>query len=391
MTESLETETVVAESCAFCSTCGLARVSSQSSPFRLHSSAQMTSNDPNHPEHLDIKPSSIRHATGTARDADSLHTRCSTWETDTTTDIEKWGIAGRIWEAAYLQRQYLKPPSADTEFDPPCPLFGDEGSRKPRNILELGSGVGYVGIACAQELRRTNVSHKDTVILTDLDNVCDLMTRNALDAGFSTEREDDAVSVIVRPLPWGSEAHVHAILAELSRPLDCVLCSDLVYFPELLPPLLRSLIHLTQIPSEGSSESPPVIIAYKIRSLSKEQPFWNILGIWFEVQIVHCRYRHPADSASPDASTESHWGPWHRFGSFMSDLEGTHNAAEEGSEDDYFIFIAQRKSSTFLFNAPAEDDRLMNGWMLASGGDTLVRGQGGADWLEWALMGSLAV
>ncbi|CAO1630363.1 unnamed protein product [Sympodiomycopsis kandeliae] len=381
------------------------------------SSAAASKADPNHPQNLDIKPSSDRRKGKQKADCDSRtelarsnehHTDAKQhelWEVDTADDIEQWGIAGRIWEAAYLFRQYLKPADPDVGFDPPCPLFlsgkGDFG-KAGRNILELGSGVGYVGIACAQELRSQEArlstipsSSKNTLVLTDLDNVCDLMTRNAKAAGFSGELNcDKTTQIFVRPLPWGSSVHAKTILREFEREneansLDLILCSDLVYFPELLAPLLRSLIHLTD--SHGSSDqSPTVLIAYKIRSLSKEQPFWDNLGIWFEVETVNCRYRR-TPQASEENSARIFWGNWHRFGSFKSDLDGTSRDDEEDSEDEYFIFVAKRKESTYMYTAPEQDEKLMSGFMRPreSPESDLIRGRGGAEYLEWALMGSL--
>lgn len=369
----------------------------------------MASHDPNHPENLNIKPSSSGRRQERQKNCSPTTTDDrEAWEIDSANDIERWGIAGRIWEAAYLFRQYLTPAMADVEFDPPCALFEsphDKGEQK-RNILELGSGAGFVGIACAQRLRDWHSSssdhqRRDTMILTDLENVCDLMTRNADAAGFSQDSHGKhaGVNVLVRALPWGSSNHAGNILQELTdgkcitdHPLDFILCSDLVYFPELLAPLLRSLVHLTQ-PQHASSTTPPVMIAYKIRSLSKEEPFWSNLGVWFNVSTVSCRYLPDRD--------QTHWGSWHRFGSFASDVDGSNRSIEQDSEDDYFIFIAERKSSTFHFEAPTEDDKLMSGFMLAQEPDPLqdqepvenrlVRGDGGADFLEWALMGSLSV
>lgn len=362
----------------------------------------MAARDPNHPLNLDIKPSakSKVHGNGT-----SELSQDQAWETDSATDIQRWGIAGRIWEAAYLFRKYLTVPTPDVEFDPPCPIFDVDVTSDSRTILELGSGAGYVGLACAQQLHRQRAGcdsreHSDTVILTDLENVTDLMTRNARAAGFSeggitaTQGRQRGVDVLVRPLPWGSKQHAQSILAEIGSSssrdcsLDFVLCSDLVYFPELLAPLLRSLIHLTQ-PSPDTNATPTILIAYKIRSLSKEQPFWNNLGVWFDVEIVACRYRNK----------QNKWGSSHRFGSFTADLDESQRDTETDAEDDYFVFIARRKKTTHHFEAPGDDEKLMSGYMFCNdpaSGDTpsetrLVRGEGGAGYLEWALMGSLAI
>ncbi|CAO1622812.1 unnamed protein product [Parajaminaea phylloscopi] len=445
--------------------------------------------DPNHPPDLAIRPSSARHAAGQGADTQA------SWQVDTAQDIHKWGIAGRIWEAAYLFRTYLQVPESSSssshavQFDPPCPLFaeaeghgsedGEQGGSS-LHVLELGSGVGLVGLACANELKRsfdrasatvnggaiTRPQTRCTLVLTDLDSVVPLMQRNAESAGFSPSQPSgscvgaavgSSVDVIVRALPWGSRSHVDSILAELGqrrsprsqtpparqsqhqrrRPLDYVLCSDLVYFPELLAPLLRSLIHLTAAAAGTEStttvEPPTVIIAYKIRSMAKEEPFWSALGCWFDVDIVACRYRHPANDRQHQqheglaqtptpAEAAPAWGSWHRFGAWERDVVGRDSGGQANqtlddgvaSEDAYFVFVARRKPDTIAHEAPEDDAALLAGFMLAphapgagagaaAGGDgegqkspgaeepqrRLVRGSGGSEFLEWALMGDI--
>lgn len=439
--------------------------------------------DPNHPANLNIAPSWSRagrqpqggpelvqqdHATVSSTSKLVAEDR---WQQDSAEDIEQWGIAGRIWEAAYLFKLYLCPPQDSIEFDPTCPLFANFGEPNGSDdvtalhVLELGSGAGYVGLSCARELdmyRRTEQAsgsqtrRKARLVLTDLDNVVPLMTRNARMAGFSDPSSEDtptqaaapgssSLDVLVRPLPWGSASHAASILQkDLSRigedqgrpPLDFVLCSDLVYFPHLLPPLLRSLLDLTQTslaspsaatsPSSASSEfaaypGPTVLMAYKIRSYAKEEAFWSALGVWFDVEIVSCRYTRPLSCSlsqtkedlsgqNQEKEERRREGVWHRFGSFKADLNGPQAApsdAEDGSweeeqessDDAYFLFVARRKPSTLAYQAPKDDDKLMDGFMALShacdevaaavGQEELVRGQGGADFIEWALMGSM--
>ncbi|PWN25144.1 hypothetical protein BDZ90DRAFT_262592 [Jaminaea rosea] len=328
------------------------------------SGPRLQEHDPNHPPDLAIKPSSVRaNAAG------------SQWQTDSVETIREFGIAGRVWEAAYLFVKYLRPPEwlDGIDFDPPCPLF-DPARRAPEplTVLELGSGVGVVGLTCAQALHQNRrqglvqaqenpgIEH-DAVILTDLENVVDLMKRNAHSAGVP--------GVQVKALPWGSQRHARQILDELAsssskgRKLDYVLCES----------------------------PPPVLIAYKIRSMTKEMPFWTALGRWFDVEVVHCRRQRRAvrsggdvEKQDPRASEE-----WHRFGSLRGDLDdGLDEEGDETSEDAYFVLIARRKACTQGWSAPPEDDQaLMAGWMHRD--EDRRRGDGGADWLEWSLMSAI--
>jgi hypothetical protein len=111
-----------------------------------------------------------------------------------------------------------------------------------------------------------------------------------------------------------------------------------IYFPHLLAPLLRTLLQLTSPPFS----LPPtqdgaviVLISYKIRSLSKEAPFWTAFGLWFEYEPVLVRER----------ALER---PWQRFGSSSLD-EST------------FVFTARRRAVSFLWEIPLNDQDLLLG------------------------------
>ncbi len=98
-----------------------------------------------------------------------------------------YGIAGRIWESAFLVESYVHAPSTWT-WDPPRTIVG---APQARTILELGSGVGTAGLTTAMALD-TRQTHD--LIVTDLPDVCPLLARNTRD--FHRE----GVRVHVRPL-----------------------------------------------------------------------------------------------------------------------------------------------------------------------------------------------
>lgn len=257
---------------------------------------------------------------------------------------------------------YIDHPSI-WEFDPP--LIDKHLTGHKRVFLELGSGTGIVAAKIAQAVA---LSGRDLVIATDLPEVCPLLEKNL----FVTPQGDSANTqvTIVRPLSWGSYDHAINIARELKLVDDpsghergCVthiICSDLVntmvppysktrsltemqvYFPELLAPLLRTLLHLTSPPSISIFElQPRVIISYKIRSLSKETPFWSAFGLWFSFEPVIAR-RIDANSLSE----------WQRFG---SDLGG------DGDGDLAFIFVARRRPESLNWTIPSEDVDLLGG------------------------------
>ncbi|KZT29727.1 hypothetical protein NEOLEDRAFT_1153644 [Neolentinus lepideus HHB14362 ss-1] len=289
--------------------------------------------NPNFPENLDILPS--RRPDGGEPGLDSV------LDADSQKDaIEKYGIAGRVWEAAYLMLSYMEG-SPKHEFDPP---FLAQNNRQ-NVVLELGSGTGILGVKLAQVL-----SPNDLVILTDLPDVCPLLRETIEKHNHRDAPNPTSAGLMVRALPWGSSNHASRIASDLGlsfvngvdypRHLTRIICSDLVYFPELLAPLLRSLIELSSPPFVpiASRHDLEIIISYKIRSLSKESPFWNAFGIWFTFYPVMIR------STSIDNPRT-----WRRLGS-------------SATEDHSFVFIARRRPESFSWTMPQNDSDLMNGF-----------------------------
>lgn len=249
--------------------------------------------------------------------------------------------------------RYLDP-GTDWVFDPACTLVG----AARRTVLELGSGVGTAGLAAAHALHRVGAGH--TTILTDLPEVGPLLRRNARAA------KDAGMDVRVDSLPWGDAHAAAAVLRAAPRALTHILCSDLVYFPELLAPLLRTLLDVTQ-----TDPSPEVVFGYKVRSLTKEQPFWTALGAWFEFQAV---YAAPADR--PTA--------WARLGSQQAHLV---YAPAGSAADEYFVFVAHRKKCTLGQSAPCDDSHLLQGLRVVQKEPEEVYDEDmdGMDTFEWLL------
>jgi hypothetical protein len=115
-----------------------------------------------------------------------------------------------------------------------------------------------------------------------------------------------------------------------------------VYFPELLAPLLRSLLQLT------AKHDPVLIISYKPRSLSKETAFWSALGLWFSYRPVLERC---ASAVVEDEGTDG----WTRFGSSW--------------DEPMFIFVGRRRPESRAWAIPTGDQELLGG-VGALGTDT---------------------
>ncbi|CAA7267042.1 unnamed protein product [Cyclocybe aegerita] len=292
----------------------------------------MTPN-PNFPANLDIHASTGTHS----HLSDHLDTRFGTNAQETA--IRQYGIAGRVWEAAYAMTLFIIPP-ATIEFD--LPLVDALRADDRITMVELGSGSGLVASTAARLLK----PGRDLFIATDLpevQEVCSLLESNLA---------SDQKSVIVQPLSWGNPADASR-LASLyftdddplrSRKMTHIICSDLVYFPELLAPLLRTLLHLSSPPftSPSATQQPSLFISYKIRSLAKETAFWSAFGLWFDFQPVLMK----------NGSEKSHW---QRFGSDFDDTT--------------FLFVAHRRHESFDWKVPLSDPDLLGG-VGAHGSDT---------------------
>ena len=174
-------------------------------------------------------------------------------------------------------------------------------SLPPIRILEIGAGTGYVGIALAKRLQPNC-----TLILTDLEEVVPLMEKNvaqhlpnnnnnnnnkqaradkvapvatsASAVAVSTDASGQCAHVLVEPLAWGNSDHATKILA--AGKIEYIIASDLVYFPELYPPLLATLREITVV---GETK---VIFGYRERAPWKETPFWEEFGRYFEIKVV---------------------------------------------------------------------------------------------------------
>ncbi|BGP34518.1 hypothetical protein JCM10296v2_006340 [Rhodotorula toruloides] len=305
--------------------------------------------DPNFPTNLDIAPSTPGALRLGSRERTGEVERV---EDDASQDIEGFGIAGRTWEAAYLLRAYLKPPQTPASppsflFDPPCPLYFSTESRsapRQRTILEIGSGTGYLSLALAPHLAPT-----DTLVATDLDNVCPLLEKNLASAQARWRSQDssaDRATILVRPLPWGDLTSLAGLVAEGLEP-TIILASDLVYFQFLYAPLLRTLIGLTG----KKDDRVTVIFSYKVRSLVKEQPFWESFGRWFrfEAVLVGTQPSPPPSRPTSPAGTATSAPPppsppprltWIRFGT------ATPSSTTPNDTDELYVFICHRHPET---------------------------------------------
>ena len=79
-----------------------------------------------------------------------------------------------------------------------------------------------------------------------------------------------------------------------------------------------------------------MVLAYKIRSLSKETSFWSAFGLWFTFTPVLVRQRSTDDDSI-----------WER-------LDGA-------GDGEIYLFVARRRSESFSWTVPEDDVALLEG------------------------------
>ncbi|KAI7860295.1 putative methyltransferase-domain-containing protein [Circinella umbellata] len=210
-------------------------------------------------------------------------------------NVKEFGLAGKIWQAAYILQSYF---SSDTQTEPkpsiPPEYFRNNSTSysiptKPYRILELGAGTGYVGIWLAKMLRKPC-----EVIITDLEQILPLIQDN-VNAHYEPVVEDDSATVRVERLHWGNSKDTANILRD--GPIDLIVISDCVYFPELFNILTATLVEICTSPETK------IVIGYKCRSLEKESGFWqDYFGRYFEYEPV--RKLEPEEQVDNDEKEE---------------------------------------------------------------------------------------
>eukprot|EP00697_Spironema_sp_BW2_P017694 gnl/Spiro4/9466_TR5012_c0_g1_i1.p1 gnl/Spiro4/9466_TR5012_c0_g1~~gnl/Spiro4/9466_TR5012_c0_g1_i1.p1 ORF type:complete len:336 (+),score=86.62 gnl/Spiro4/9466_TR5012_c0_g1_i1:67-1008(+) len=198
-----------------------------------------------------------------------------------------------VWDAALLLIQYLQ-------------CF-PSGFWRGRRVLELGSGTGVVGIACA--------FLGADVTLSDQAQLLPLLQQNV----FLNSQKNPTLRLCVTQLNWTVPE-----LLTLPHTYDTVLVSDCVFLPNLVQPLVNTLVRLTGNTSNPSSAqphlppTPPVINESTSILFCNERRNSVIEGTFFQLLSETGVFRPPAcifngvlrcaceySEASADTSTDS--------------------------------------------------------------------------------------
>ncbi|KAG6907137.1 hypothetical protein DXG01_010356 [Tephrocybe rancida] len=144
-------------------------------------------------------------------------------------------------------------------------------STKPRNILELGTGIGIVGITLAA-LRSTRLTSaaglQDRIVTTDLDSAIPLIKHNieANAAHLQNVRVEAAV------LDW-DDATLPDYVSEYPDGFDAIIMADVTYNTASFPSLVATLSRLLKL----GKKPPLVILGYKERDAT-ERTLWSLVS-----------------------------------------------------------------------------------------------------------------
>ncbi|KAI1371209.1 putative methyltransferase-domain-containing protein [Hypoxylon crocopeplum] len=192
-------------------------------------------------------------------------------------------IARHIWDAGVVTAAFLADACCSRGVLDVLPI-----KRKSFGVLELGSGVGILGITAARIVEKAATTQgqtliEATVLLTDLPEAEERARSNisrAETALSHPDTGDSAVTLQYESLDWDEGKHGQFGPLASARSWDVVVLSDCTYNVDSLPALVGTLsaLHAANIKhpetSEGSKTS--VILATKPRH-SSEQALFGLL------------------------------------------------------------------------------------------------------------------
>ena len=163
-----------------------------------------------------------------------------------------YGTGGKVWSSSRVLCDYLVDVAAGLEAAPPLELRG-------ARVVELGSGTGAVGLACA-------ALGAEQVVLTDggSRSLLRLAETNAARAAKKFAARDAPWDVRVCGYTWGTAPLPRALVA--GAPFDVIVGSDCTYsvggHGALCDAINRVIVN-----QEGADE-PAVLLAHQHRTLA---------------------------------------------------------------------------------------------------------------------------
>ncbi|CCK71612.1 putative protein-lysine N-methyltransferase KNAG_0H01980 [Huiozyma naganishii CBS 8797] len=183
------------------------------------------------------------------------------------------GCGGKVWVAGELLCDYIVEKSDEDDL---LANWDTSKVQKFRNIIELGSGTGLVGLCVA--LLEKQFFHKGIkVTITDIDQLVPLMQKNIELNCVNTE-------MIAEELWWGEPLSgafaPHSEGLSKVTSVDLILAADCVYLEKAFPLLEKTLLDLT-----NCSKPPVILMAYRKRR-NADKRFFRKIGKHFTVREI---------------------------------------------------------------------------------------------------------
>lgn len=176
-------------------------------------------------------------------------------------------IGCRIWDCGLLLLHYLQYYNILTnELDSNAIFNNIINIFCNKNIIEIGSGTGIVGIYLyihtlliniKQQSNHNNNSNKTNYVLTDIDECIDLLKHNCNGNKqlFNHINDDSTTSVSVNLLQYGNNEHYDTLPIQK---YDIIVGSDILFNPVLFDDLIDTI----QLLSHSTTQ---LLISYRIR------------------------------------------------------------------------------------------------------------------------------
>ncbi|ETI31180.1 hypothetical protein F441_21699 [Phytophthora nicotianae CJ01A1] len=170
-----------------------------------------------------------------------------------------------VWDAALLLADYLQTQAQDAR---------DEHRFKGKKVVELGAGVGLVGMTLAVLGAQ--------VALTDQEYALPLLSKNVA-VNFLLEGTNKSVATAVAPVveecQWGDKFKPGGSLTSWKKSTDLIVFSDVLYNASASLLLIKTLHELV-------SPTTDVIFSFETRNAEIEANFLQELGKIFDVEEV---------------------------------------------------------------------------------------------------------
>ena len=206
----------------------------------------------------------------------------------------KRGIAFQLWPAAsylcnHIEQNYenihtmikAKTGAASSSSS----SSSSDGTKYPLNVLELGAGIGLVGIFCGSLF---TTSHINDIIITDLPETVPIINENI---ALNQQKYDANNRISCNTLRWGNVEDLDAVLASYANPTAqlVVVLADCVYWECLYQCLYDTLFALI-------NNYNAVVLMGHVKRWKKENKFFNLIKKTINIDVLQENIDHVVDS-----------------------------------------------------------------------------------------------